>query len=445
MNATNYSEIYSEALAFIASNIDSLKAIPMPGLSALAVNSVAIWILQELKPTGTGYAKSITRMVLRSLQFSITTFLMSIPASPFTAAGVGLVMSAANEWYAARQKSYYETISRRHREQMAQQVLQRAEQEQQLAKAIAKKKWEQAPNTQLDQLQRLRLQAAADARINETRACVSADSTERFKFLAEFLGQHQWVPYYPEKLMQGTSEAVLRVITTHDDVGAFDQACYTEHTILWRLAMRYIIYEKRVSSVAEINRAIDWVREKNKTIKLLWMGAHGNRNGMAFSERTTQGRGLQGIHFHKLDPRAAIWLHSCKTGARPNGDKLSPAEWTKLKAGAHRRVFAPIEVTHSMCFELLDTERCTVAIYELGTGESMTRILSRQPNPSAQTVIDWTQLVPDYSKPTTVEPDFEPTIKRFMKHEKPFLQRPSLISLIARAIRKVFCCRRPRF
>lgn len=179
------------------------------------------------------------------------------------------------------------------------------------------------------------------------------------------LAEQRWKRYYPDLFEQGSSRvAVLQVQAEHDHNGAFSRAHYPELEILRQLSKKYIIYKRTVSSVADINKVIDWIKsEKNKTIQLLWIRAHGSPTTVCFSKELTQGVSLSGIDYFKLASHATIWLQSCSTGANPGTFKLSVAEHVKLAAGPHRKVFAPSGITSTDAFELVDSDTCTPKIY----------------------------------------------------------------------------------
>lgn len=423
---------------------DAVREMPLPGIGSLIANGLAIFVLQDFRPRGTAHHRRAQRVVLRALQCATTAYWMSLPFSPLTAAGVGLMLSGIGEWRDMRQKARDGVWYRKRRETLADVFQPWVAQKQQLAAARASKR---GKHPLMSESHRLKLQLAAEARMQETQACLAFDANPTLKVLTRVFQRYR---YSLEEATPGTSEAVLRIMTSEDYNCAYDLPTYRQFTVLRRLAMRYIIYERRVSSITDINRAIDWVRsEKNKTIKLLWICAHGYPGGMAFSEDLTTGSDLRAIHLSKLAPQAAIWLDSCSTGTCPSSGSLSPAEWIKLAAGPYRHVFAPTKDSSSSSLELLDANSCAVAMYEdkvwTAAGKEKKRVLEKLR--STRQYHLFSSLAAndiDQSKPIVVEPLFVPTVRKFLKWEAVLARRREQIDQIKQAIWRAFCCGRKR-
>lgn len=437
----------ADTLAWVANAPAIMETLPTSGIGQIVADGAVLLILQRLRPRGQGHSKSAMRIAMRALQCATTTYVISIP-SPLTAAGIGGVMSAIGEWRTACRETRLAATDQKVSALLVEQVEKYIACEHQFAKVQAQKKQQHICPSQ-----RFRLQAAAEARIKETLAHVAADSTQMLKVLADFLARHSWPHLSPEGLSQGTSEAVLRLVGTYDPS---DCISVRRCTIFRRLAMRYVIYERWVSSVDDINRAIDWARtEKNKRIKLLWISAHGCDEGMALTEKLVPGIALQKIHFSRLDPQASVWLDGCAMGVRPANFLLSPAEWIKLEAGPFRRVFASTKNIKATSLELVDVEHCIPAMYDTydetsddyddhlrNVSKSQKKALKRFPFIEAFDLVD-------RSNPTLVEPRYVPAVKQFKRQEDIFMMCEAMereaswgyrFLRITQAVRRAFCC-----
>ena len=184
------------------------------------------------------------------------------------------------------------------------------------------------------------------------------------EILIKQLSCQRWGYHYPKFFGKGSFQRAVLRVTAEDDYNGGFKPNFGESEVLRKLSKSYTVYEMRVSSIPDINEAIEWVRLKKKTIQLLWLRAHGSSKGMAFSKKRTQGVSLSQIDYSKLAPDAAIWLQSCSTGASPRPFCLSPAEHVKLAAGPDRRVFAPNEITGCDALELVDPETREIKFYK---------------------------------------------------------------------------------
>lgn len=213
-----------------------------------------------------------------------------------------------------------------------------------------------------------------------------------------------WYKRQQEKLApnQNACDAVLIVKSRLDHNGAIETPSVRE-LATWRdLTQKYSLHVENVSSIEEINQAIEKVISQGKQIKLLWMNIHGSPKGVLLDARKmTMGSELRQIQFSKLTPDATIFLASCSTGGQAYPKKraaLNVAEWVKLAAGKGRRVFAPKIDMDYQSYKLLDVDHRLFAIY--GTSASNFLITGE--------ITDWNSSI-------TVEPNYSATRKKLDK------------------------------
>lgn len=444
-------------LNVLSSIKSTASAIPLPGVGSLVANGILYVVLQKLRPTGEATPSCIARVMLRAFQALSTAYWMDMPIPMLWAAGAGLV------------------IGRREEEaRIVRSIKDRAYEDDEYAKMIEElRPWSQqkpyktnakprswGSRRRLNASGKLELQRTAERRMSETRAHMLPDTTPIFKLFAETFSSRLCDP---EQLSSSSSEAVLRITSNTE----LDMPTRNHLITLRRLAERYVIYERRASCVDDINRAIDWVcSQRNKTIRLLWINAHGSPVGILLQKNQIPSPDLGLIHFSRLAPRATIFLDSCQLGQSPSKEMASalegfpsPAEFVKLAAGPHRRVFAAMENIHSSSSKLLDPISCTFAFYKKIQPYTMSkeeRLRLEREAEKRQCSADslWLNYV-DHKQPITMEPLYEPAVSKLLawrnrfssanhhpQSEETRIRRG--INQVVQAVYRLFCCCRKR-